>query len=159
MLRNGGNAIPDQETLGRSPRRADVWGSVSCASKCEGCDGRTPGYALGKSTGWLPSLPSWHSTDSPDHWRWKGTGARAPERLRQPTLERMPHPPRTPLVPSGDNEGAYASEIDGVPPGYVIIHSPLPSAQFFTFVAYAKDHKCDKDFNPYLLTDEGTSTG
>jgi len=41
----------------------------------------------------------------------------------------------------------------------VSIHTPLPSAQFFNLDEYAKDHKRDEDFNPDLLTDEGTSTG
>jgi len=29
----------------------------------------------------------------------------------------------------------------------------------FNLDAYAKDHKCDKDLNPDLVTNEGTSTG
>jgi len=92
-------------------------------------------------------------------WRCKGTGAPPPERLRQPTPEPMPHPPEPPLVPPGNNEGAHLSEIEGVPPGYGYIHTPLPSAQFFTHDAYANDRKRDKDFDPDLLTDEQTSTG
>jgi len=62
-----------------------------------------------------------------------------------------------PVSPSY-NEAAHLSEIEGVPPGYVYILTPLPSAQFFNLDAYAKDRKRDKDFNPDLLTDEGTST-
>jgi len=62
-------------------------------------------------------------------------------------------------VPPGDTKAAQVSEIDGVPPGYVCIHPPLPSAQFFNHDAYAKDGKHNEDFNPELLTDEGTSTG
>ena len=92
-------------------------------------------------------------------WRRKGTCAPPPERLRQPTPEPMPHPPKTPPVPPGDNEAAHVSEIECLPPGYVFIHTPLPSAQFFNLDAYAKDHKRDKDFDPDLLTDEATSTG
>jgi len=92
-------------------------------------------------------------------WRRRGMGAPPPVRLRQPTPQMMPHPPGVPPVPSGDNEAAHISEIEGVPPGYVYIHTPLPSAHFFILDSYAKDCKHDKDFNPDLLTDEGTSTG
>ena len=62
-------------------------------------------------------------------------------------------------MPPGDNEGAHSSVIEGVPPGYVYIHNYLPRAQFFNLEAYAKDHRCDNDFIPDLLTDEGTSNG
>jgi len=92
-------------------------------------------------------------------WRRKGAGAPPPERLRQPSLEPTPHPSKTPPIPTGNYEGVQLSEIEGVPPGYVYIHTPLPSAQFFNLDAYAKDCKHDKDFNPDMLTDEGTSTG
>jgi len=51
------------------------------------------------------------------------------------------------------------SEIEGVPPRYVYIHTPLPGAQFFNHNAYTKDRKREKDFDPDLLTDEETSTG
>jgi len=80
-------------------------------------------------------------------------------RLRQPTPKPTTHPPEIPLIPPGDNEAAHLSEIEGVPPGYVYIHTPLPSAQFFYLGAYAKYRKRDTDFNPDLLTDEETSTG
>jgi len=92
-------------------------------------------------------------------WRRKGTAAPPTERLRQPTPEQTPHPPEMPPVRPGNTEAAQFSEIDGVSPGYVYIHAPLPSAQFFNLDAYAKDRKRDKDFNPGLLTDEWTSTG
>jgi len=92
-------------------------------------------------------------------WRCKGTGAPPPEQLTQPTPEPMPHPPETPLVPPSNNEGAHASEINGVPPGSVHIHTPLPSPRYFNPDAYAKNRKRDKDFNPNLLTDEATCTG
>jgi len=84
-------------------------------------------------------------------------GDRPREQLREPTPEPMPHLPRTPPVPPGDNEGAHVSEFEGVPPGYVYMNTPLPSAQFFTVDAYAKDRKRDKDFNPDLLTDGAIS--
>jgi len=91
--------------------------------------------------------------------RRKGTGAPPPERLRHPPPEPRPHPPGMPPVPPGDNGAAHLSEIEGVPSGYVYIHPPLPSAQFFNHDAYDKDCKRDKDFNPDLLTANGTSTG
>jgi len=100
------------------------------------------------------------TAENPQTWWWrKGPGAHPPERLRQPTPELTPHQPETPLVPPGNNEAAHSSGIEGVPPGYVYIHTPLPSAQFFNLYAYVKDRKCDKDFIPDLLTDKGTSTG
>jgi len=64
-----------------------------------------------------------------------------------------------PTVPPCNNEAVQVSEIEGVPPGYVYIHTPLPSGQFFNHDAYAKDRKRDKDFDQDLLTDEETSTG
>jgi len=86
-------------------------------------------------------------------------GAPPPERLRQPTPGPTPHPPGMPPVPPGGNEGAHQSEIERVPPGYVYIHIPLPSARFFNLDVFVKDRKHDKDFNPDLLTDKGISTG
>jgi len=86
-------------------------------------------------------------------------GARPPDGLRQPTPEKMPHRPGMPPEPSSDTEGAQFSGIDGVPPGYVYIHTPLPIDQFLNLDAYAKDRKSDRDFNPDLVTDDGTSTG
>jgi len=70
-------------------------------------------------------------------WRHKGTGAPPPEQLRQLAPEPMPQPPKTPLVPPGNNEAAHLSDIEGLPPRYVYIHTPLPSAQFFNHDAYA----------------------
>jgi len=91
--------------------------------------------------------------------RRKSKGAPPPECLRQPTPGPMPHPPCPPPVPLGNIEAAHLSEIQGVPPGYVYIPIPLPSAQFFNRDAYAKGRKRDKDFHPDLLTDDRTSTG
>jgi len=62
-------------------------------------------------------------------------------------------------VPPGADRSARVSKIKGVPPGYVYIHTSLPSTQFFNQDAYGKDRKLDKDFNPDLLTDKATSTG
>jgi len=60
--------------------------------------------------------------------RRNGMGAPPQERLRQPTLELTPHPPETPPVTPSNKEVAHLSEIEGVPPRYVYIRTPLPSA-------------------------------
>jgi len=86
-------------------------------------------------------------------------GAPPPERLRHLTPEPMPHPPQPPLVTPGNSEAAHISEIDGVPPGYIHIHTSLPSAQLFNLDAYAKNRERDTEFNPDFLTDEGISPG
>jgi len=91
--------------------------------------------------------------------RRKGTGAPPHERLRQPTPELAPLPPGMPPLPLGDDEGAHASAIHAVRPGYVFIHTSLSRAQMFILNAYAKDCNHDGDFDWDLLTDEGTSTG
>ena len=93
------------------------------------------------------------------HWRRKGTGVSRLDRLGQPTLEPMPSWLGMLLLPPVDYEGTNASEMKRVPPGYVYIHTPLPSAQWFNVDAYAKDCKRDTHFIPDLMTDEGTSTG
>jgi len=82
-------------------------------------------------------------------WRRKGTGAPPPQ----------PAPPRpeTPPVPPGDSERNQSTEIEGVPPGYVYIRTPLPNTQFFNHDAYTKDRKQNTDFIPDLLTDQGPS--
>lgn len=71
----------------------------------------------------------------------------------------LPGLPPVPPAPPGVNEGAAMSENEGVPPGYVYIHPPLPNAQFISQEAFAKNRKCDKDFIPVVLTDEATTTG
>ena len=69
--------------------------------------------------------------DPQTRWRCKGMGAPPPIRLRQPTPELTEHPSGTPLVSPGAHKGAQASDIEGVPPGYVIIPTPLSSAEHF----------------------------
>jgi len=64
-----------------------------------------------------------------------------------------------PPVPPGHNKGADTSEIEGMPPAYIYIHTSLYSAEFFNLDTYAKDCKRDKEFSPDWFTDEGTSTG
>jgi len=40
-----------------------------------------------------------------------------------------------------------------------VSHTALPCAKFFNLDASAQDSQHDTDFNPDMLTDEGTSTG
>jgi len=51
-------------------------------------------------------------------WRCKGTSA-TPPRPGQPR-------PGTPPAPPDDSESSQCSETEGVPPGYLYIHTPLP---------------------------------
>jgi len=93
------------------------------------------------------------------HRRPKGMDAPTPDRLRQLTLDLMPHEHGMPPAPPGDNEGTQRFHIDNLPPGYVYSHTSLPRVQFSTLDAYAQDIQHDTDCNPDMLTDEGTSTG
>ena len=78
-------------------------------------------------------LPCHNGTanDPQIRWRRKGTGA--------PPPEPVPSRPRTPPVPADDSERTQSSETDDVPPRYVYIHTPLPSARLFNLDPYAKD--------------------
>jgi len=98
-------------------------------------------------------LPCHHDTakNLQTCWRHKETSA-SPPKL-------MPPPPGTPPVSPSLNDGADSSEIEGLPPGYVYIHTPLPNVQFYNLNAYGKDHKWDLDFIPDLQTNEETFTG
>jgi len=93
------------------------------------------------------------------HWRCKGTGAPPSNPPSQPTPELTPPLPGTPPGPHGEQEGAKRSQIDNLPPRYVYSHSPFPSAQFVKLDAYVQDSQHDKDHNPDMLTDQGSSTG
>jgi len=98
-------------------------------------------------------LPWQNDTAKNPQTRWwhRGTGA--------PPRPLVPPRPGTPPAPPDDSERTQTSETDGVPPGYLYIHTPLLSRQFFNFGPYAKDRMRDKDFIPDLLTDAGSSTG
>jgi len=61
-------------------------------------------------------------------------------------------------VPTGDNEGAEMFETEGVPPGYVYIHTPLPKPQVINDDAFAKDRKCDQEIIADLPTNHRTTT-
>jgi len=64
-----------------------------------------------------------------------------------------------PPVPPDDSERTESSKTEGVPPGYVYKHTPLPSARFLDLDSYAKDRMGEKDINPDLVTDKVPSTG
>jgi hypothetical protein len=83
--------------------------------------------------------------NQPTHWRHKDTGA--------------PSPDHAPPAPATDTDGYECSKSNGIPPGYVYIHTSLPNAQLSNPDAYPKDHKCNNDFNTDLFTNEQTSGG
>jgi len=64
-----------------------------------------------------------------------------------------------PPAPPDDSQRTQSSKTEGVRPGYLYIHTPLASAQFFYLDPYAKDRMRNEEFIPDLLTDEGPSTG
>jgi len=87
-------------------------------------------------------------------WRRKSTGAPQP-RPAPP----MPGTPPAPPAPPDVSERTQCSETECVPPGYVFIPTPPPSARDIIHDPYAKDQLHDNDFIPDLPTDEGSSTG
>jgi hypothetical protein len=76
-----------------------------------------------------------------------------------PPVELTTCPYRTPTAPAGDDIQPGSGKIKGVPPGYVYIHCPLPTAKPFNHDVNAKGHQCDNDYIPEFLTDDGMSTG
>jgi len=92
-------------------------------------------------------------------WRCKGMGASPQVRPRQPTPDLTPPPPRTPPVPSRDQNRAQSSKIPNLPAGSEYTHPPLPGTQFFNHDKFAEDSEHDEDFIPDLRNDEETSTG
>jgi hypothetical protein len=99
-----------------------------------------------QTDGWLPCQNG--ARNNPHTcWRHKDRGA--------PSPWWVPPQPGTPLAPSEDKESC---ETVGAPPGYVYIHTALPSARFFNLDPYAKDPLHDSYFNPDLLTNHGPST-
>ena len=159
MRRKAGKAIPSQksreEVREEKKRGVEFPGHKNVKTAME----RHPAMLWENQTDGCLPCQNGTAQNPQTRWRRRGTGVPPPERLRLPTPGPKPHPPGPPLVPPGNNEVAYLSELEGVPPGYVYIHTSFPSAQFFNHDAYAKDRKRDKDFDPNLLTDEETSTG
>jgi len=64
-----------------------------------------------------------------------------------------------PPAPTGNSSGAQQAQIVNLPAGYAYSHTSLPCAEFLTLDASAQDSHHDTDFDPDMLTDEGTSTG
>jgi len=95
----------------------------------------------------------------------KAKGESPPDRCRQPTPEPTPHQPRmltvprTPPAPPGDNAGALVSQLVYFPAGDMYPHSSLPCTELVTLDAYAQDSHHHTDFDPDMLSDEGTSSG
>jgi hypothetical protein len=54
---------------------------------------------------------------------------------------------------------AQHAKIINLPVGHAHSHTALPCAGNFTGNASALDNQHDNDFNPDMVTDEGTSTG
>jgi len=92
-------------------------------------------------------------------WIPKGTGTPPPYRLRQPTPEATPPPPKMPPAATGVSSAAQRAQIVNLQARYAYSHTSLPCAEFFTLDASAQDSQHDTDFDPDMLTDEGTSTG
>jgi len=81
------------------------------------------------------------------------------KRLGEHRSALAPPPPVTPPAPPGNSEGRECSNIDGVPPRYVDIHTSFLYALLYNLDAYAKDRKRNTDLIPDLLTNERSSTG
>jgi len=92
-------------------------------------------------------------------WRHKGTGAPPPNRCRQPTPEPTPPLPRSAPCQTSNKWGAEHSKNLNLPAGYAYSHTSPHCAEFFTLDASAQDSQDDPEFDPDMLTDEGTSTG
>jgi len=98
-------------------------------------------------------LPCQNGTAKNPQTRWRRRGMGAPPPQLAPPRAGMP------VAPPDDNERTQSSETEGVPPRYLYIHTPLPSAPFFNHDPHPKDCMPEKDFIPDLPTDEGPSTG
>jgi hypothetical protein len=64
-----------------------------------------------------------------------------------------------PPAPPRSNAGAQRSQIINVLAGYAYLHTALPYAELFTLDASDQDSQNDTDFDPDMVTDEGTATG
>jgi len=92
------------------------------------------------------------------HCRCTAPGAPPPNRCRQLSPEHLPPLPGMPPAPPGYNAAAQCSQIINLPAGYMYSHASPPSAEFCTLDECAQDSQQDTDFDPDMLTDEGTST-
>ena len=71
----------------------------------------------------------------------------------------MPPLPGKPPAPPGNRAGAQPSQIVNVLAGYAYLHTAVACAEFFTLYASAQNSQNNPDFDPDMLTDEGTATG
>jgi len=62
-------------------------------------------------------------------------------------------------APPGIIVGTQRSQMQGVPPGDLYIHTPLPNAPFSIYYAYSTNHKHNQNFIADVLTKNGISTG
>jgi len=149
-------AIEETQQLPKKPR-AEVWEQMKRGVGSPGHDmmkAAIEGHpAMVRENQTDRCLPCQNGTEmNPlSRWRRKGTGA--------PPPWLAPLKPGTPHAPPDDSGRTLSSETEGVPPGYVYIHTALPSALLFNLDPYAKDPMRNEDFIPDLLTDEGPSTG
>jgi len=81
--------------------------------------------------------------------RWRN------KRMDAPPPRQAPLGGGTPPAPPHESGRTQSSETEGVQPGYVYIHTPLPCTDIVYLDPYVKDRMCDTDFIPDLLTDEG----
>jgi len=93
------------------------------------------------------------------HWQCKGTGAPPPNWCRQLTPDLTPPLPGMPSASTVNNSRSEHSQIANLPAGYTYSHTSLPCGEFFNLDASAQDSQHDTDFDPDMLTQEGTSTG
>jgi len=110
------------------------------------------------TAGWLPCQHH-NSKNLQTGWRRKGTDAPAPDWRRYQTPELMPPLPETPPTPTADNSRAQCFQIVNLPARYAYSQKSHPCFEFFTLYASVHDSQQDTDFDPDMLTDEGTSTG
>jgi len=149
--RNRWNAISDQETSCRSPRREEAGCWLCGAPKVKPAIERHPAMLRQNHT---DGCCSWHNRTvkyPQTRPRRNGTGASPPGWCRQPTPEPMPSLPdmppltRMPPAPPGYNAGAQRSQIIILPAVYIYSHKYLLWAECFTLDAYAQDSQHDTD--------------
>ena len=76
-----------------------------------------------------------------------------------PLLTLPPPLPETQPAVTANNSRDQHSQIVNLPVGYAHSHTSFPCAEFFTLDESAQDSQHNTDFDPDMLTDEGTSTG
>jgi len=87
--------------------------------------------------------------------RCNGIDAPPPDKRRQAT----PPLPEMPLTRTGNRSEAQCAQIVNLLARYAYSHPALPCAEVSTGYSSAQASQHDTDFDPDILTDEGTSTG